>query len=76
MCAVFRLREAIAALRPTSEESLTIFTVPRDVVLQVIGEPETSGLVELLWEGRRIKAFMQDIESRGELIEVAKAAMA
>ena len=68
----FRLREAIVAI-PSLRQSLTIITVPRDVVLEVVGEPQKSGLVEVLWEGRQIAVFVQDIESRGELIKVAKA---
>jgi hypothetical protein len=69
----FRLREAIVAVPPSSGESLTIITVPHGVVLEVVGEPQKSGLVEVLWEGRHIAVFIQDIESRGELIKVAKA---
>jgi hypothetical protein len=72
MRARFRLREAIVAI-PSLRQSLTIITVPRDVVLEVVGEPQKSGLVEVLWEGRQIAVFVQDIESRGELIKVAKA---
>jgi hypothetical protein len=72
MRASFRLREAIVAI-PSLRQSLTIITVPRDVVLEVVGEPQKSGLVEVLWEGRHIAVFVQDIESRGEPIKVAKA---
>jgi hypothetical protein len=72
MRARFRLREAIIAI-PSLRQSLTIITVPRDVVLEVVGEPQKSGLVEVLWEGRPIAVFVRDIESRGELIKAAKA---
>jgi hypothetical protein len=71
MRARFRLREAIIAI-PSLRQSLTIITVPRGVVLEVVGEPQKSGLVEVLWEGRQIAAFIRDIESRGELVAVAK----
>jgi hypothetical protein len=73
MPAMFRLREAIVALLPTSEESLTILTVPHGAVLKLLGEPQKSGLVDVLWNGRHIAVFLQDIESRGEVIEVASA---
>jgi len=73
MPAMFRLREAIVALHPRSEESLTILTVPHGAVLKLLGEPQKSGLVDVLWNGRRIAVFLQDIESRGEVIEVASA---
>jgi hypothetical protein len=68
MRGMFRLREAVVAVHTPSEESLTIVTVPRDVVLEVVGEPQKSGLVEVLWEGRKFAVFMPDIESRGELV--------
>ena len=72
MRGMFKLREAIIAI-PSLRESLTIITVPRDVVLEVVGDPQKSGLVEVLWEGRHIAVFIQDIESRCDLIKVAKA---
>jgi|HubBroStandDraft_6_1064221.scaffolds.fasta_scaffold438822_1 hypothetical protein len=72
MRARFRLREAIIAI-PALRQSLTIITVPRDVVLEVVGEPQKSGLVEVLWDGRPIAVFVRDIESRGEAIEVSSA---
>jgi len=72
MHGLFRLREAIIALHPKPEERLSIITVPHDAVLEVVGEPQNSGLVEVLWEGRPIAVFIRDIESRGELIKVVK----
>jgi hypothetical protein len=72
MRGMFKLREAIIAI-PSLRESLTIITVPRDVVLEVVGDPQKSGLVEVLWEGRHIAVFIRDIESRCDLIKVAKA---
>ena len=71
MRARFRLREAIVAV-PSLRQGLTIITVPHDVVLEVVGEPQKSGLVEVVWEGRQIAVFMRDIETRGELVEVEK----
>jgi hypothetical protein len=71
MCAIVRLREAIIAV-PSLRQSLTIITVPHGAVLEVVGEPQKSGLVEVLWEGRPIAVFIRDIESRGELVAVAK----
>jgi hypothetical protein len=68
----FRLREAIIAI-PSFRQSLTIITVPHGVVLEVVGEPQKSGLVEVLWDGRRVEVFMRDIESRGDSIKAATA---
>lgn len=68
----FRLREAIIAV-PSLRQSLTIITVPHGAVLEVVGEPQKSGLVEALWEGRQIAVFMRDIETRGDAIKAATA---
>ena len=73
MPAMFKLREAIVAVHTPTSESLTIFTVPRGAVIKVMGEPQKSGLVEAIWNGRRIAVFIQDIRSRGESVEVASA---
>jgi hypothetical protein len=72
MRVMFRLREAIIAI-PSLRESLTIITVPHGAVLEVVGEPQKSGLVEALWEGRKIAVFMRDIETRGDAIKAATA---
>ena len=58
---------------PSLRQSLTIITVPRGAVLEVVGEPQKSGLVEALWEGRQIAVFMRDIETRGDSIKAATA---
>jgi len=71
MRAMVRLREAIIAI-PSLPQSLMIVTVPHGAVVEVVGEPQKSGLVEVLWEGRPIAVFIRDIESRGELVAVAK----
>jgi hypothetical protein len=70
---MFKLREAIVAVPASSEQSLTIFTVPSGTVIEIVGEPQKSGLVEVLWDGAHIEVFMRDIESRGDSIKVAKA---
>jgi|HubBroStandDraft_4_1064222.scaffolds.fasta_scaffold1452929_1 hypothetical protein len=72
MSAMFKLREPTVAVHIPSSESLTIFTVPRGAI-KPMGEPEKSGLVEAVWNGRRIAVFLQDIESRGAAIQVASA---
>ena len=71
MAEMFKLREAIVAVHTPSSESLTIFTVPRGAVIKVMGEPQKSGLVEAVWDARRIAVFIQDVQSRGESVEVA-----
>ena len=72
MLGMFRLREAIIGV-PSLRESLTIITVPRGAVLEVVGEPQKSGLVEALWEGRQIEVFMRDIETCCDSTKAAAA---
>jgi hypothetical protein len=72
MRGTFRLREAIVAVPPSSEASLTIITVPHGAVLEVVGDLQKSGLVEVLWERQRLAVFMRDLETRGEVVEVAR----
>ena len=71
MAGMFKLREPIVAVRTPSSESLTIFTVPRGAIIKVMGEPQKSGLVEAVWDERRIAVFIQDVQSRGESVEAA-----
>jgi hypothetical protein len=73
MRGVFRLREAIVAIPLSSEQGLTIFTVPTGAILELTGELQKSGLVEVLWDGMHIEVFMRDIESRGDSIKAATA---
>jgi hypothetical protein len=73
MGTMFRLREPIIAILPLSGQRGTLVPVPREAILEIAGEPQKSGLVDLLWEGKRIAAFLQDLESRGEPINICKA---
>jgi hypothetical protein len=70
MATMVRLQEPIIAIHPLLEGSQTLTAIPRYAVLEVVGEPQKSGLVEALWEGQHITVFMRDLESRGELVEV------
>ena len=72
MHVMFKLREATIGI-PSLRESQTIITVPHGAVLEVVGEPQKSGLVEALWEGQHIAVFMRDIETRGDSIKAATA---
>ena len=71
MTGFVRLRQAIVAVHSSSSESLTIVTLPHGAVIRIVGEPQKSGLVEAIWNGRRLGVFIQDIQSRGEPIQVA-----
>lgn len=71
MPALFRLREALVAVPPPSDHGLSIITIPHNSIVEIVGEPERSGLVEVLWNGKHIAVFLQDIEARCESVDVA-----
>jgi hypothetical protein len=47
-------------------------TVPEGAMLELAGEPQQSGLIDVCFEGRVVAMFLRDIEDRGERI-LAKA---
>jgi hypothetical protein len=44
-------------------------TVPAGAVVEVDGTFERDKLVEVLWDGKRVMMFAQDLKSRAELAE-------
>jgi hypothetical protein len=44
-------------------------TVPAGAVVEVDGAFEKEKLVEVLWDGKRVMMFAQDLRSRAELAE-------
>lgn len=44
-------------------------TVPAGAVVEVDGIFENNRLVEVLWDGKRVMMFAQDLRSRAELAE-------
>jgi len=72
MRAVYRLQEPIIAIHPVSERGHTLRAVPRHMILEVVGDPQKSGLVDVLWDGQHIAVFIQDLKSRGELVEISE----
>ena len=47
-------------------------TVPEGAMIELICEPQQSGLIDVSFEGRVIAMFLRDIEDRGKII-LAKA---
>ena len=43
-------------------------TVPAGALLTLAGEPQQSGLVDVLFEGRVVAMFLRDLQDRGERI--------
>jgi hypothetical protein len=47
---------------------MQIVTVPAGAVLQIVGEAQQSGLVDVNLNGRVVAMFLRDIEDRGERV--------
>jgi hypothetical protein len=67
---LFKLREAIVAVGAAPEGGQKMVTIPHGAVLELAGEPQQSGLVDVLWAGRHLAVFIQDIKARAGLVSV------
>ena len=45
-----------------------LVTIPGDAIVTLAGEPQQSGLVDVVFQGRVVAMFIQDIQNRGEKI--------
>jgi hypothetical protein len=64
MC--YRLNEPIVADRKTGRIAL-----PAGTVLRVPQDTPSRGLIEAEWDGQPISVFIEDVKSRGTLVEIA-----
>ena len=44
-------------------------TIPRDAIVKVIGEINTDGFVDVLWDGQAVVIFTQDLLARGVRVD-------
>jgi hypothetical protein len=58
----------MAVERGGSDGRMVFVTVPARALVQITGEVQQSGLVDVVFEGRTIAMFLRDIEDRGERI--------
>ena len=45
-------------------------TVPADAMLELVGEPQQSGLIDVNFDGRVVAMFLRDMQERAERILV------
>jgi hypothetical protein len=62
----------MAVERDGSNGRMQFVTVPDGAMIEIVGEPQQSGLIDVRFEGRVVAMFLRDIEDRGERI-LAKA---
>jgi len=70
---VYQLREAIMAVKPRAETGVRIVTIPHGSLLKLKGKSDEPGLVDVVWQERQLAVFLQDLESRGALVQLAQA---
>lgn len=56
----------MAVERGGTDGRMQFVTVPQGAMLQVAGDPQQSGLVDVILDGRIVAMFLRDIEDRGE----------
>ena len=65
----YRLKSPTMAVeRGGSNGRMQFVTVPSGTMLEVVGEPQQSGLVDVRFDGRVVAMFLRDIEDRAEKI--------
>lgn len=69
---VYQLREAIVAVKRREENGVRIITIPHGSLVKLTGTSEEPGLVDVVWQERQVAVFMQDLESRGALVQRAR----
>lgn len=56
------------AIKPL-EDGYKIVTVPTGCIIEIAGEVQRSGLVDVAFEGETVAVFMRDIEGRAERVD-------
>jgi hypothetical protein len=66
----YRAREAFMAVRDDPQGPFTFVTITPGSIITVKGDDvQQSGLVDVLYDGQIVAAFMRDIEARAEMVE-------
>jgi hypothetical protein len=63
----------MAVERGGTDGRMHFVTVPAGAVVRLAGEPQQSGLVDVIFDGRVVAMFFRDIEARGERIAAEAA---
>jgi hypothetical protein len=56
-------------VRDEPPKPFAFITITPGSVIEVIGEVQQSGLVDVLYDGQIVAAFMRDIQARAEMVE-------
>ena len=68
----YRLKSAIVAIE-RSKHGMLITNVPHGSVLTLPDPNQQSGMIEVVWQGRYVSIFVQDVRERGEYVDAKSA---
>ena len=66
----FRLKQDTIALDTTAHKALAI-TIPKGAIIQAV-HPLIGNRIDVIWEGRTVSMFAEDVRDRGETVENLK----
>jgi hypothetical protein len=59
----YHVRSPFIAIKPL-DDGYTIITIPNGCTIEIFGQVQRSGLVDVAFEGQTVAVFMRDIEGR------------
>jgi hypothetical protein len=70
----FRLKTPTLGIVPSDDGHRVAMTVPQDAIVTLIdGGLDGDRMVDMLWEGKTVTMFTQDLRTRGERVDGATA---
>jgi hypothetical protein len=69
----YQVQEPFLAVRDEPPRPFAFVTITEGSVITVTGEVQQSGLVDVLYDGEIVAAFLRDIESRAVAVEASVA---
>jgi hypothetical protein len=67
----FRIKTSTLGVMAISNQRIAV-SVPANAIVEVISHTHANRMIDVVWEGRSIKMFAQDIRERGEEITDSK----
>lgn len=69
----YRVHEPFIAVTDGQSRPFAFVTITKGSTITIKGEVQQSGLVDVLYEGKVVAAFMRDIQARAQLVEASVA---
>jgi hypothetical protein len=70
----FRLKTPTLGIVPSDDGHRVAMTIPQDAIVTLInGRLHGNRMVDILWEGKTVTMFTQDLRKRGERVDGASA---